>query len=350
MKKSYIFLFCLLVVNTICFAQNTFIQVQKIEKTNDNKLLIKYSIIKGNPLDLYCIKVHVFIKHEEQKLFSLSGDIRNINGTIDSRYIYWDLLKDIDEFPKISDINLKLEIDEENSKYHHDNNDSNNPNYKIGESKDNLNNQGGLNPKNTINDISNSNRYTILNSQSSYKKNNSGGHFSLLGFEYDYVDKTYQVDIFRMGVVGFTWVLATLNSCKDKNGNTIIIPSLGTKVEFKMGGQIFKGVNICLNGMGNLASNSKFAEDKDNKRNNKDIYEKTNFFGGIELSSDFNPKRGSLCNIFLKAGLDYQNKAYSSVLPDYSYGNKIAFGPTQYFTVTFGVRIGNYSDDILHLW
>jgi len=350
MKKFYIILFCLLVANIIGYSQNPLIQIQKIEKTSSNKLSIKYRIIKGNPSDLYCFKLHILIKKEEQKLFSVSGDVKNVNGAIDSRYIYWDVLKDIDEFPKISDINVRLEIDEKNSKYHLINYERNNQNYNIGESKENLNNQGGLNPKNTITNNSNSDNNTISNSKSSYKKNNSDGYLSLLGFEYDYIDKSYQIDIFRIGIAGLVWTPVTLYSIKNEFDNTIIIPSFGTKIEFRTGGQIFRGLNVCVVGSANLASNASLAEDKNDKRKNETIYEKTNFFGGIELSSDFNPQKGSLCNIFLKAGLNYQNKVYSSVLRDYSYGNKIAFGPTQYFTVTFGVRLVNYSDDILHLW
>lgn len=343
MKRYYVFLIVLFVINITSIAQNAYVIVDKYEKTQDNKLLIKYHIANGKPTDLYNINVHLFIKHVEHKLFSVSGDFKNLYGSVNTGKIYWDVLKDVNEFPKISDVYVEIGISEIIK------NKINPISYSV---KNSPENSVISNNDKSANDISNS-TYNI-NKQSirfdDRKEINSSGYFSLLGFEYDYYDKTYQVDIFRMGIAGFVWVLGTLNSSKDQYNNTIIIPSIGTKVEFKAGGPIFKGLDICLVGTANLASNSSAAEDKDNKRNNKDIYEKTNFFGGLELSSNFHPQKGSIMNFYIKAGFDSKNLTYKYVQSDYSYGNKITIGPTQYFTITFGANLLNFSNDILHLW
>lgn len=341
MKRYYVFLIVLFVINITSIAQNAYVIVDKYEKTQDNKLLIKYHIAKGKPTDLYNINVHLFIKHVEHKLFSVSGDYKSLNGSDNSGKIYWDVLKDVNEFPKILDIYVEIGISEIIK------NKINPILYN-----NNTDNSETLKDDKSTNEVSNS-TYNINKQSKSVddrKEINSSGYFSLLGFEYDYFDKTYQVDIFRMGLAGFVWVLGTLNSSKDQYNNTIIIPSIGTKVEFKAGGPIFKGLDICLVGTANLASNSSLAEDKDNKRNNKDIYEKTNFFGGLELSSNLYPQKGSFMNFYIKAGFDSKNLTYKYVQSDYSYGNKITIGPTQYFTITFGANLLNSSNDILHIW
>lgn len=343
MRRHYVFLILLLVMNITCFAQNAFVVIDKYEKTQDNKLSIKFHVVNGRPTDSYKINVHLYIKHQEQKLFSVSGDFKNFNGSSKSGQFYWDVLKDIAEFPKISDIYVEIGI-------------TGIVKNKINTISDNVKNSPEdsvvSNNDKSSNDISNSS-YNIneqLKRVDDRKEINSSGYFSLLGFEYDYYDKTYQVDIFRMGIAGFVWVLGTLNSSKDQYNNTITIPSIGTKVEFKAGGPIFKGLDICLVGTANLASNSLLAENKDNKRKNEDIYEKTNFFGGLELSSNFHPQKGSFINFYIKAGFDSKNLAYKYVQSDYSYSNKVTIGPTQYFTITFGANLLNFSNDILHLW
>lgn len=116
MKRYYVFLIVLFVINITSIAQNAYVIVDKYEKTQDNKLLIEYHIANGKPTDLYNINVHVYIKRLEQKLFSVIGDYKNLNGFNNSGKIYWDLLKDINEFPKISDVNVRIDIVETTNK------------------------------------------------------------------------------------------------------------------------------------------------------------------------------------------------------------------------------------------
>ncbi len=343
MKRYYVFLFVLFFINITSIAQKEKVVLDKYEKTQDNKLLIKYYIVNAKPINVYNIDVHIFIKNVEQKLFSVSGDFRNLNGFSKSGKIYWDVLKDLTEFPRISDIYAEIRITEiiQNNINPQSDIVTNSPEGFVSSNNDK-----------SANDVSKS-TYNINKQTKSVderKEKNSSGYIGLLGFEYDYIDKTYQVDIFKIGIIGFTWVLGTLNSSKDRYDNPIIIPSIGTKLEFKVGGPIFKGMDICLVGTGNLASNSSFAVDKDNKSNNKDIYEKTNFFGGVELSSNFNSPNGSFINFYVKAGVDYKNLSYQYIKSDYSYDNKISTGPIQYFTITFGVKLINTSNDFLSLW
>lgn len=108
MKK---FLLCSFVIisNLFAIAQNNkIVKVNRWQKTDDYKLLVEYIILNANGNESYDLKISFYDdKKTLQTAFSISGDFPKVTG-IGPKTLYWDVLKDKQEFPIISNVVIEI--------------------------------------------------------------------------------------------------------------------------------------------------------------------------------------------------------------------------------------------------
>lgn len=322
-------------------------------KTDDNKLRVEYYVLYGSENATYELTVKFYDNKKIQlPAFAISGDFPKITGGA-YKTLYWDVLKDRPAFPEISTVIIEIKS-VTFSKTATTENQIKEPvivkpyqetkiiepvkTTQIDQSKVNTE------PEQTPTKIKNTNKK---------EKTNNEFQFNLFAYEYDLKDKTSQYSILRMGGVGIMWTLIGVNQIRIDDRTVKNGMSYGSMLEFRVGGAIFKHLDFCLVGTGNLSGNSLTAENKDDKTKNIDKYKNTEYFYGLELRTHIDPNRGdkgAIGNLYVKAGVANSKGTLQRVKADYTYETKNTFGPGEYYTIAIGIKILDSSNDLLRLW
>lgn len=110
MKKYFLLIILIIHSITISAQINKTASVIIWQRTSDNKLLVEYSISNAKENETYELKIDFYDDNKTRlTAFALSGDFPKVTGP-GTKTLYWDVLKDKQEFPIISDIKIEIKL------------------------------------------------------------------------------------------------------------------------------------------------------------------------------------------------------------------------------------------------
>ena len=129
--------------------------------------------------------------------------------------------------------------------------------------------------------------------------------------------------------------------------NKFISYSPFLNLEFRMGGAIFRHLDMTI--LGKIDYSSNFGENTQDKSNNRDNFDLTRYFYGIELTT-----RSNYGNIYLQFGVLNYSVEYKFYIKNINkYGPSITFNKNYGFGISAGISIINMFEtynNVLRLW
>jgi hypothetical protein len=329
-------IFVLMIFTSIPLYGQTYQKVNDVKwkKTKDSKLEITYSLSNTIEGENYKLAISFYDKKNSQlPAFSLSGDY-SVVSEAGKKIIVWDVLKDIQDFPIVSKVEIKIIqtiLDPNQTKQYAVSDSINLPSENSG-SNIWLGTKGGIGGQ------ANNNRNNDNRDYTSFQ-------LYLFNYEYDVNGETSKFSFLGCGGYGFTWVPITIERVKIDDNSTSSLISPFMNLIFKCGGGITNFLDICLMGEIGYGTNSLTAEDTKDKSKNTDKISNTKYFYGLQLKTHFLP-----ANLYIKAGFADSRGNIEHVLPNKNYAPRIDFGTGQYFTIMVGIKIMDSSNDFVRLW
>lgn len=303
------------------------VEVSKLlnwQRTKENKIEVTYSIPFAKENEIYELNVLFFDKKGNQlPRFAISGDYPSVSGS-DNKTLVWDVLKDIQDFPRISKVEIRIinttvkELE---------------PNPAVNTEPVYTPDNNGKRPRKGVPKAKNQNE-----DQSSF-------YINLFSYEYDSKSEISKYSILSCGLYGFTWVPITINNVKLDDNSFRTIYSIGMSLYFKFGGTMFNGLDICMIGGIDYSDNKPFVKSNNDNSQNDDKITNTEYFYGIEFQTNF-----KLFNLFIKLGQANSYGNIQRVLPNQDYSPQSNFGTGQYQTIIIGIKIFSVANDYLRLW